>query len=102
MLLEKVWVWNVHVTYEDATSGTATRLARGEATSSCIAQSSITTLNASMSRRSVQYTTEGETSYPKPSQSQRRMYMGQPYASHSGKVLRMGFAEVNSHVSWTG
>jgi hypothetical protein len=30
------------------------------------------------------------------------MYMGQPYASHSGKTLRMGCAEVNSHVSWTG
>jgi hypothetical protein len=28
--------------------------------------------------------------------------MGQPYASHSGKVLRMGFSDVNSHVSWTG
>jgi hypothetical protein len=28
--------------------------------------------------------------------------MGQPYASHSGKVLRIGFVEVNSHVSWTG
>ncbi len=78
------------------------RRARGEATSSWIAQSSITTLSDSMSMRSVQYTTDGETSYPKPSHSQRKIYMGQPYASHSGNVLRMGFSEVNSQVSWTG
>jgi hypothetical protein len=28
--------------------------------------------------------------------------MGQPYASHRGKVLRIGWSEVNSHVWWTG
>lgn len=28
--------------------------------------------------------------------------MGQPYASHNGNVLRIGFAEVNSQVSCTG
>jgi hypothetical protein len=102
MLLENVCVWKVQVTYEDATKGTAMLRARGDSTSSWTAQSSMTTLSVSMSTRSVQYTTDGETSYPNPSQSQRRMYMGQPYASHSGKVLRMGLADVNSHVSWTG
>jgi len=55
-----------------------------------------------MSRRKVQYTSEGDTSCPFPSHSHRKMYMGQPYASHNGKVLRMGVWEVNSHVSWTG
>lgn len=62
MLLEKVCVWNVHVTYDDATSGTATLRARGDSTSSWTAQSSMTTLSVSMSMRSVQYTTDGETS----------------------------------------
>jgi hypothetical protein len=78
-LFEKVCVWKVHVTYEDAISGTATRRERGEGISSCIAQSSRTTLKVSISTRSVQYTTDGETSSDaKPSQSQRRRYMGQP------------------------
>lgn len=62
MLLEKVCVWKVHVTYDDATSGTATRRARGDATSSWTAQSSMTTLSESMRMRSVQYTTVGDTS----------------------------------------
>jgi hypothetical protein len=61
-LLEKVCVWKVQVTYDDATRGTATRRARGDSTSSWTAQSSMTTLRASIITRSAQYTTDGETS----------------------------------------
>lgn len=53
-LFENVCVWKVHVTYEDATRTTAMRLARGDATNSWIAQSSMTTLSDSMRTRSVQ------------------------------------------------
>lgn len=61
-LFEKVCVWKVHVTYDEAIRSSATRRARLDCTSSCTAQSSSTTLNASISTRSVQYTTDGEIS----------------------------------------
>jgi len=61
-LFENVCVWKVHVTYEDATSSSASRRARRDCTSSCIAQSSSTTLSVSINTRSVQYTTDGATS----------------------------------------
>jgi len=50
---EKVCVWKVHVTYEDATNVTASLRFRGECTSSWIAQSSSTKHKVNMTIRVV-------------------------------------------------
>lgn len=45
---ENMWVWYVHVTYDEATNITASLRCRGDWTSSCIAQSSSTKLKMNM------------------------------------------------------
>lgn len=77
---EKVCVWYVHVTYEDATSRTAMRRWRGEWMSSWMAQSSRTKLMTNMRTRRVQKTAMGGISpgWPRPIQSHCRSSMGSP------------------------
>ena len=101
---ENVCAWNVHVTYDEATSNITRLRCRGFPTSSWIAQSSSTKLSRNMSTRSVQKTTAGVTSppCPLPIHIHFSSSIGKPYTGHRGKTLRMGLSEVNSQVSLTG
>ena len=97
--LEKVCVWYVQVTYEEATNKTANLRCRGDWTSSCVAQSSNMKLNKNIKTRKVEYTICGGTSSgPISDQIQWSTTMGRPYTGHSGKRLRTGLSTVNSQV----
>jgi hypothetical protein len=101
---ENVWVWYVHVTYDDATNRTATLRCRGDGTNSWIAQSSNTKLRTNMRTLRLQKTTTGATSpsCPFPIHIHRSNNIGRPYTGHNGKTLRTGSSEVNSQVNLTG
>jgi len=77
---EKVWVWYVQVTYDDATKSTATRRCRGDWTNSWSAQSSRTKLRTNINTRRVQNTAIGgiSPSFPFPIHSHRRRSIGRP------------------------
>lgn len=78
--LEKVWVWYVQVTYEDATSTTTTFRCLGDCINSYKAQSSITKLSVNINTLRVQKTKAGETSslLSFPVKIQRRSSIGSP------------------------